>query len=258
MRPAEKAAAPRRRPAPQGQRLRIATYNIHGCIGMDGRYAPNRIAAVLQALDADVIGLQEVDSRRPPYEELPQFRYFERATGLHAVAGPAIRDPRGDYGNMILTRLKPRAVRHIDLSVPGREPRGALDVDLKAPDGGILRVINLHLGLQPAERARQIDRLIEALEHATETGLRTVLIGDFNEWSRGARARLAEVTAQFPAAIVPRSYPAPAPLLRLDRIYASPAPAWIRPVPPATILARYSSDHLPVCVELAWGPAAAV
>ena len=46
----------------QGPRptLRIATYNIHRCRGLDGRTRPERIAAVLESIDADIVALQEV------------------------------------------------------------------------------------------------------------------------------------------------------------------------------------------------------
>ena len=40
--------------------LRVATYNIHRCRGLDGRTNPARIAEVIRAIDADVIALQEV------------------------------------------------------------------------------------------------------------------------------------------------------------------------------------------------------
>src|SRR5438445_13875 len=39
--------------------LRVATYNIHKCCGLDRRVLPARIADVLLELDADVIALQE-------------------------------------------------------------------------------------------------------------------------------------------------------------------------------------------------------
>lgn len=42
------------------QRLRVATYNIHRCRGLDQRVLPARIARVLKEIDADLIGLQEV------------------------------------------------------------------------------------------------------------------------------------------------------------------------------------------------------
>src|SRR4051812_36498806 len=45
--------------------LRIATYNVHRCRGLDGRTRPDRIAGVLRAIDADVVALQEVVGAGP-------------------------------------------------------------------------------------------------------------------------------------------------------------------------------------------------
>ena len=40
--------------------MRIASYNIHRCIGCAGQHNPQRVAQVLQSLNADIIALQEV------------------------------------------------------------------------------------------------------------------------------------------------------------------------------------------------------
>ena len=54
-------AEPTGRPTPRSLvDLRIVTYNIHRCRGLDRRVRPERIAEVLAAVDADVIALQEV------------------------------------------------------------------------------------------------------------------------------------------------------------------------------------------------------
>ena len=45
--------------------IRIATYNIHRCRGMDRRTSPLRIAEVLREIDADVVALQEVIGAGP-------------------------------------------------------------------------------------------------------------------------------------------------------------------------------------------------
>jgi len=43
-----------------GSTLRIATYNVHKCRGLDGRLRPDRIVRVLREMEADVVALQEV------------------------------------------------------------------------------------------------------------------------------------------------------------------------------------------------------
>ncbi|HSE39769.1 MAG TPA: hypothetical protein VLH08_03310, partial [Acidobacteriota bacterium] len=44
----------------------VASYNIHGCLGTDRCYDPDRIVSVMKMLDADIYCLQEVDSRHHP------------------------------------------------------------------------------------------------------------------------------------------------------------------------------------------------
>jgi len=230
--------------------LRVVSWNVHQCVGVDGRYAPGRIARILTGLAPDVVGLQEVDTGKPPFEALHQLDYIARATGLAAVAGFNIRHPNRDYGNALLTRLPLGAVRRIDLSAPRREPRGALDVELEAPDGP-LRVVVTHLGLNAKERRFQAGRIGRALA-AHDAGARTLLLGDFNEWFPSLTRRLDAATAGFPGAFAGPSFPSPAPFLALDRIHARPAPArsafrvWRRwPAPVA-------SDHLPIVLDLEW------
>lgn len=234
--------------------LRAATYNLHGCVGVDGRCAPDRVGAVIGELDADVVGLQEVDDRRPQHNGFRQFEFLQAASGLTAVAGPNVRDHQGDYGNALLTRLPVAAVRHIDLSLRGRERRGAIDVDLVSPHGA-LRVVVTHFGLGLRERRAQVGMLLDALGHAPHAEHHreaTLLLGDLNEWMPGGGARLHALGRRFAAHYTGRSWPAFLPLLRLERIYAHPRPAQVKIRVHASRLARRASDHLPLVVDLVW------
>jgi len=85
-------------------RLGLATYNIHSCIGGDGRYDPERILRVIRELDADIIALQEVDSREHRGLELMQWLAYE--TDLHAIPGPTLLRQTGKYGNALLHRCR--------------------------------------------------------------------------------------------------------------------------------------------------------
>ena len=46
--------------------LRIASYNVQKCVGMDFRRLPRRILQVLDGLRAEIVTLQEADKRLPP------------------------------------------------------------------------------------------------------------------------------------------------------------------------------------------------
>jgi endonuclease/exonuclease/phosphatase family metal-dependent hydrolase len=222
--------------------MRVATWNIHSCVGLDARFAPERVAQVIRDLDVDLIGLQEVGWHHRGEAGLDQFDYLAKATGTVAYCSPTKHSPRAHYGNAILTRLPVRRMTPIDLCVRHREPRGGLEAVVEV-DGRPVRVIVAHLGLDPWERARQVAKILALV--AEEPGMPTLFMGDLNEWTRNS-PRLRRLATAFDDWASPRSFHARMPTLRLDRIYAAgglaiPAFEAIR-----TSLTRVASDHLPV------------
>ena len=61
---------------------------------------------MLREIDADMIGLQEVDARPRRDERVMQMQYLAATLGHHAVAGPTLLRPNGEYGNALLTRRR--------------------------------------------------------------------------------------------------------------------------------------------------------
>lgn len=233
---------------------RVATYNIHGCVGVDGRCDPSRTAAVLREIAPDIACLQEVDARRRFVPSLDQWAYLGEATGLSVVAGRRVGERLGRFGNAILTRFPVLSVRTIDLSVGDYEPRGAIDADLIIGER-VLRVLATHFGLRLAERRWQAARLIAALGEAPASNRPVpdaiLLMGDLNEW-RGRRGGLRALDRRLGPGAVPRTFPSWMPVLPLDRIYAA-GPAVLRRVEVyRSPLARLASDHLPLVADLCW------
>ncbi|HEX6137558.1 MAG TPA: endonuclease/exonuclease/phosphatase family protein [Casimicrobiaceae bacterium] len=223
--------------------LTVATWNIHGAVGSDGRFAPGRIVDVLGEIDADIVALQEVASEQEHERFLPD---LERATGYHVVAG-LLKQRRGsDFGNAVLSKYPVRSVEHLDLAVDDYEPRGAVDacVDVGLP----LRVLATHLGLRPGERREQVRRILAAVER--DGPHPTLLMGDLNEWYLWGRPLrwLHSHFREVPAA--PPTFPARRPVLALDRIWVRPAGSLRRLARHATPLARIASDHLPLTAEI--------
>ncbi len=251
---AARARRPRRRldgrngTVPEGMAtLRIATWNIHSCVGLDARFAPDRIAEVIKELDVDLVGLQEVGWHHRGEAGLDQFAFLEKATGLKAHAGPTKHNARAHYGNAILTRLPVLKYAPIDLSVGRREPRGGIDTIVEV-QGRPVRIIVAHLGLDPWERAKQVNTIIDMV--AEQPNLPTLFMGDLNEWAPNS-PRLKRLAQAFPDWASPRSFHARMPTLRLDRIYVNggltiPAYEVVR-----TVLTRRASDHLPVRATVA-------
>jgi endonuclease/exonuclease/phosphatase family metal-dependent hydrolase len=236
--------------------LVLATYNIHTCVGADRRYEPARIAEVLRELDADIIGLQEVDVRHHGARDLDQWAYFAEETGLSAIPSANLRERRGRFGNVLLTRWPARDHRLVDLSIPGHEPRGAIDADLVVGNR-VLRVIATHLGLHGRERMTQTKRLLAAVGAvpAEGDGARPpdgiVVMGDLNEW-RGRRGGIPAMDRSLGRSPAPRTFPSWCPILPLDRIYATSAAYLERIEVHRSPLARVASDHLPLRATLRW------
>jgi endonuclease/exonuclease/phosphatase family metal-dependent hydrolase len=231
-----------------GSVVRVASYNVHRCKGRDGRRDPARVAAVIRELRADVIALQEIESGAAA-----QLTALAHATGLTPVAGPTMLDPAGDYGNGLLTGLRVEHERRIDLSVRGREPRGAIEAVVRVA-GTPLRIVGTHLGLRAIDRRRQVQALLRALVDADpdDPSAPIVLAGDLNEWLPRTRVRrwLAARFGTFPAR---STFPAWRPLLALDQIWVRPAPLLRGVRVHESPLAREASDHLPVVGEIAVG-----
>jgi endonuclease/exonuclease/phosphatase family metal-dependent hydrolase len=228
------------------RRLRIATYNVHSCLGTDGRHDLERIGAVIRSLDVDVVALQEVESPTGRPDDDDQLSALTRLTGFAlGIEGPTRPCRRGPFGNAILTRWPVVAVRRIDLSIPDREARGALDVDLDV--GGVLvRVVATHFGLRSHERAAQWTRL---LAHWNTRATPAVLLGDFNHWWWRDHV-LAAVERQLGATPALRTFPSRRPVLALDRLWSQPASALRSIHVVSTALTRIASDHLPLRAEL--------
>lgn len=223
--------------------LTVATYNIHGAVGVDGRFAPDRIAAVLQEIGADVIALQEVPLGGNGAVDV--LALLREATGLHAVEGPTEDSARRRYGNAVLSRYPIAATRAIDLSFGGREARGALDADLDC-HGHALRVVATHLGLRPAERREQIRRLLQAFD---TDGMPVLLLGDVNEWFVWGRP-LRRLVSHFKAAPAPCTFPSRWPVFALDRIWIRPRQRLLHVEVHKSPLARIASDHLPLIAHI--------
>jgi endonuclease/exonuclease/phosphatase family metal-dependent hydrolase len=224
--------------------LAIATWNVHGGVGRDRRYHPARIAQVVGETRADIVALQEVGSRASAENLLA---VLVRETGFHAVDGWTCKQNGCDFGNAVLSRYPIAESTRLDLTLPGFEPRGAVDVVIAVP-GGPLRVIATHLGLRPSERRDQVKRLLAALER--EKPLPTVLTGDVNEWYLWGRP-LRWLHRHFKRTPAPPTFPAWRPVFALDRLWTEPSRLLAELRVHATPLARMASDHLPLVARLA-------
>lgn len=225
-------------------RISVASYNIHKCIGTDGRFDPDRILAVLLELDADIIALQEADMRFGDRRGLLDLGALHLRGNYSAVTDVALREnSHGFHGNVVLYREG--SVKAVNLiKLPGMEPRGAIVVDLDLSNGN-LRIIAAHLGLLKRSRSRQIEVILKAAQ--TSQHRPVIVLGDMNEWRIGAKSSLKRFSPHFgPVHSAAASYPARFPLWSLDRVLTSPEIVARDVMVHDSHLARVASDHLPI------------
>lgn len=236
------------------KKFRVATYNIHKCKGLDQRVRPERIIRVLQEIDADIVGLQEVQWIHGVEESNDHAHFIAREMGYYLTLGENRKLHGAAYGNVVLSRFPLIDTRNHDISVVGREQRGCLRVDIDIHRDQYLHIYNVHLGTSFLERRHQAVRLLEedVLANGDHIGPR-VLLGDFNEWTRGLTSKMLD--AHFKSADIrihmgrKRTYPGVLPVVHLDHIYFDDSldleSARLHRSPTSLV----ASDHLPIVAD---------
>jgi endonuclease/exonuclease/phosphatase family metal-dependent hydrolase len=233
--------------------VRIATYNIHRCRGMDRRTIPARVAEVIREMNADVVALQEVIGAGP--NGAGQAEEIGAALGMGWVMH-SVRMLRGHhFGNVVLSRFPVVHHGHYDLSWRTCEERACQRVDLDI-DGMLMHVYNVHLGTAVLERRYQAARLAAFVHDHRVRGTK-VILGDFNEWMKGLATRT--LSSLFESIDIAqhlkrrRTYPGLFPVLHLDHIYYEGDVTVRRLELVRTRKALIASDHLPLVADLRIG-----
>lgn len=225
--------------------VRVATYNVHGHKGTDGKIVTDRTFEVVRHLRADFVALQEFVNAPAPTGE-PLLEHWASMLDMHAAYAPAFERGGEEFGNALLSRW-PILERHAhDISLRGYRRRVLLEARVRV--GSIeLQLMSLHLGVSPRERSLQAQRLFELC--AGTRGDVHVLLGDFNEWSRFS-AVSRRLRAYFDSARQLATFPSRAPLVGLDRVWVYPRGRLRDARVDASPAARIASDHLPLVATI--------
>jgi endonuclease/exonuclease/phosphatase family metal-dependent hydrolase len=234
--------------------LRIATYNIHRCRGMDRRVNPGRIVEVLREIDADVIALQEVIGAGPTASG--QAEEIGAGLGMGWVMTCVRTLRQHQFGNVVMSRLPITHHSQYDLTWRTCEPRACQRADLALGSGQMLHIYNVHLGTAVLERRYQAGRLASFVHDRRVTGPK-VILGDFNEWMRGLATKT--LSSLFESIDIGahlkrrRTYPGLFPVVHLDHIYYEGRVEVVNVEMPRTRRALMASDHLPLIANLRVG-----
>lgn len=224
-------------------RLRIATWNLHGFVGEGRRPDPARSFRVIAELGADVVALQEVDGRTHLGRLPNAFEQVREALGGYLAEARLFGPPGREYGHVLWSRFPIETASVHALPGPGLEPRGAIEAVIATPTSR-LRVVSAHFGLDPRCRPKQAAFLAALARPDTPT----VVLGDFNEWRRHGPVHRT-LSAALPVHQMVATWPVRRPFACLDRLYAS-RDVTLHAIGAARDAAP-ASDHLPIVADIA-------
>lgn len=243
----------------QQSKIRVMTYNVHHCIGVDRRLSPERIADVIQQARADVVALQEVDVCRPKTRGVDQARVIAQRLEMAMHFNAAMHLAGEQYGDAVLSRFPMRLVQAGPLPQPRkrlwRELRGALWTAIQVNHHEV-QLINTHLGLGPRERMAQTEALFSEMwlgNEACKPPL--ILCGDFNALPDSAVHRrclrtLRDVHRCQAVRLPRKTFPTRYPMVSIDHLFLSAEFSVDHVEVLRTPLTRLASDHHPLIVEL--------
>ena len=241
------------------EKLRVMTYNVHSCIGMDGKISPHRIARVIALNHPDIVALQEIDLGRVRSRGHDQAKMIAEEMHMHVAFCPTVTRGNELYGHALLSRF-PIEVCCAGLLCGGPapvscEPRGALLARTGPPEAPIY-ILNTHFGLGRLERASQASDLL-GNKWLGAIGLDQPLIvcGDFNMLPgslpyRTLASRLKDVQLALKNHRPQKTFSARMPFGRIDHIFVSSHFEVSKVMAPHNSLTKVASDHLPLIADL--------
>ena len=242
-----------------GRSVTVMTYNVHSCVGMDGKLSPDRIARVIAQYDPDIVALQELDVGRRRTGEVDQAHVIANILKMDYHFYPALQLEEEQYGDAILSHFPMRLVRSGALpTLPNRpylESRGAIWVEITL-DHQKIQLINTHLGLSSRERRAQVEALLGAewLGHS-DCREPVILCGDFNA-RPGSKSfmkicdRLQDAQDALESHRPKGTFFSRYPFHRIDHVFLDQTMNVRSVQVPQAALTRIASDHLPLIVEL--------
>jgi endonuclease/exonuclease/phosphatase family metal-dependent hydrolase len=233
------------------------TYNVHGFVGTDGTWDPERVASVIERGEPDLVALQEVEFGRTESERRATAEWLAERLGMHChftLTRPGFQG--GQFGNAVLSRHGFELVSEGVLPRRGGEPRAVQWLRVRA-GAQEFHLMNTHFGVWFWERHVQVRALLGA-EWLVRAGtdLPLVICGDFNAtplsfvYRRLARD-LLDVQTTLPHGKL-RTWPSGRPLLRIDHVFVSREFQVLSCSVERNELTRLASDHLPLVAVLGW------
>lgn len=223
--------------------LKIASYNVRNAKGMDNIVDFDRVAKVINEMEANAVAIQELDSATQRSNGRIVLDELAKRTNMFASFNASIEFSGGKYGNGILTKEKPLKVEAIAL--PGREEvRGLLVVELQD-----YVVCCTHLSLNEEDRQTSIKLIQQYTEKYTAKP--TFLAGDFNALPNSDEIRDLSMDWILLSDSTQATFPSDRPTEVIDYIFIKSNDKFSHIIKNAEVVNEpMASDHRPLWVDI--------
>jgi endonuclease/exonuclease/phosphatase family metal-dependent hydrolase len=234
----------------QPTRITVLSYNIYHGENAKGQSNLDAVAQIINTLQPDLVALQEVDNETTRSKGLDLTSELSKRTEMEGIFGKAMDFAGGGYGEAILSRLPISATKNNLLPyTPNAEPRTALEIKVRLPNGESLLFVGTHLDhLRNPENRMMQARHIKELYQNSE--LPIVLAGDLNATPESEPIRLYFQEWSYASQAKPKpTFPSVQPKRKIDYIMYKPRERW-RVLESRVIDEKIASDHCPVLAVL--------
>jgi endonuclease/exonuclease/phosphatase family metal-dependent hydrolase len=221
--------------------VRILTYNVRNCKGMDDKTDYQRVASVILAINPEVVALQELDSATLRSHGVDVLKVIAQKCGMKYTYGASIPYLGGKYGIGILSKDTP--LKSFFFSLPGKEEKRGL---LMAEFENYVFFCS-HFSLTQADGGLSVQIINQK---AKEFKKRVILAGDLNgspesEATKSLSENWINLSGTWP------TFPSKDPKECIDYIWGTRCCNYSYDITKQEVVPeRVSSDHLPVFVDV--------
>ena len=222
--------------------IRIMSYNVRNCTGLDNKTDYQRIANIIKAAECEAVAIQELDSMTTRYEGQDMLKNLADLTGMYPTFAPSIDYQGGKYGIGMLTKEKPLSHRRVALPCRS-EPRSLQIVELEN-----YYYCCTHLSLHAEDRETSIGIIIDELSKLDKP---VIIAGDFN--AEPEEKSMQEMAKHFQIfkKNTPYTFPANEPNIEIDYIALYSDKGAKAEVNEHTVIeAKVESDHRPLVADI--------
>lgn len=222
--------------------IRVMSYNVRNCTGLDKITDYQRIADIIKAAECEAVAIQELDSMTTRYEGQDMLKNLADLTGMYPTFAPSIDYQGGKYGIGMLTKEKPLSHRRVALPCRS-EPRSLQIVELEN-----YYYCCTHLSLHAEDRETSIGIIVDELSKLDKP---VIIAGDFN--AEPEEKSMQEMAKHFQIfeKNTPYTFPADEPNIEIDYIALYSDKGATAEVNEHTVIeAKVESDHRPLVADI--------